>query len=283
MYHRRSGPGFAEIGSARSVRQKEKESRAAFKGVCDNSLSRAWEFTIASFSEVKMEFSRWNLYSSLGLAPQERGGNWRGDPSKNRRKDQGDQQKIQEYQTQYEIAFDQVRATEALLRNASSESDARRLQAEYQSRAYHMRSCLEMRDAVYSKGSNYSNLFSFLVKQYDEKFPEYFQEIYDAEMQDFQGDLYEDSPAGFRLVYKHGRPDPSLWTLIYKADQYIDSLLDFFSATESQIAAACEWEWGRQRGFRDDISDHRPYQDQNIFRDSAAHGKGVLMSLLAKA
>ncbi len=237
--------GFSRrLDQLAAFNQKEKESRAAFKGVCDNALLRAWEFTIASLSEVKMEFSRWNLYSSLGLAPQESGGI--GEVIHRRIDEKIDEinKKLQEYQTQYEIAFDQVRATEALLRNASSEADARRLQAEYQSRAYHMRSCLEMRDAIYSKGSNYSNLFSFLVKQYDEKFPEYFQEIYDAEMQDFQGDLYEDSPAGFRLVYKHGRPDPSLWTLIYDADQYIDSLLDFFSATQSEIAAACTWEGG---------------------------------------
>ena len=226
--------------------QKEKEARAAFKGICDNSLLKAWEFTLASFSEVKMEFSRWNLYLSLGLAPEEPGGIGEVIYKIIDEKISAINHKIEEYQKQYEIAFDQVRATEALLRNAASESDARRLQAEYQSRAYHMRSCLDMRDKVYSQGSNYSTLFSFLVKQYDQKFPEYFQEIYDAEMQDFQGEQYNDSPAGFRLVYKHGRPDPSLWTLIYTADQYIDALLDFFSATETQVAAACEWEGGEK-------------------------------------
>jgi hypothetical protein len=242
--------GIPESGISRkleqiiSLREKEKECRSAFKGICDNALLRAWEFTLASFSEVKMEFSRWNLYSSLGLAAEEPGGIGELIHRRISEKISEINKKLKEYQTQYEVAFDQVRATESLLRNASSESDARRLQAEYQSRAYHMRSCLEMRDAIYSKGSNYSDLFSLLIKQYDEKFPEYFQEIYDAQMQDFQGDLYNDSPAGFRLVYKHGRLDPSLWTLICDAEQYIDALIDFFSATESQIAATCEWEGG---------------------------------------
>lgn len=229
-----------------AFRQKEKEARAAFNGVCDNALLKCWEFTIASFSEVKMEFSRWNLYSSLGLAPEESGGIGQLVYRLLDGKIKEINKKIEEYQKQYEAAFDQVRATEILLRNASSESDARRLQAEYQSRAYHMRTCLEMRDAVYSKGSNYSNLLSFLIERYDQKFPEYFQEIYDAEMQDYSPDLYDDSPAGFRLVYKHGRTDPSLWTLIYNADEYIEALLDFFSATESQIASECEWEGGSQ-------------------------------------
>lgn len=235
---------FRQLDQIQLFEQKEKEARSLFKGVCDNSLLKAWEFTLASFSEVKMEFSRWNLYSSLGFAPEEPGGIGELIYKILDDKIKDINQKIEECQKQYEVAFDQVRATEALLRNASSESDARRLQAEYQSRAYHMRSCLDLRDAVYAKGSHYSSLFSFLLKQYDEKFPEYFQEIYDAEMQDFQGALYDDSPAGFRLVYKHGRPDPSLWTLIYNEEQYIDSLVEFFKATESQIAAACEWEGG---------------------------------------
>jgi hypothetical protein len=227
-----------------SFHQKEKECREAFKNVCDNALLKAWEFTIASFSEVKMEFSRWNLYSSLGLAAEETGGIGAVIYQIIDEKITQFNQKLQEYQTHYETAFDQVRAIEAMLRNASSESEARRLRAEYQSRSYHMRSCLEMREEIYSKGSNYSNLFPFLAQQYNEKFPEYFQEIYDAEMQDFQGGLYDDSPAGFRLVYKHGRIDPALWTLIYDEDRYVDSLLDFFNATESAIAAACEWEGG---------------------------------------
>ena len=238
--------GSEKLAKILAFREKEKQCRAAFKGMCDNALLKSWEFTLASFSEVKMEFSRWNLYSSLGFAPEEKGGIGALIYSRIDEKIVEINKKLEEAQKEYEIAFDQLRATESLMRNVSSDSEARRLRAELQSRTYHMRSCLDKRDSLYSRGSNYSKLFSFLVKQYDAKFPEYFQEIYDAEMQDFQGVLYDDSPAGFRLVYKHGRPDPSLWTLIYDADQYIDSLLDFFSTVEPQIAANCDWDGGSQ-------------------------------------
>ncbi|MBS0653818.1 MAG: hypothetical protein JSR39_09900 [Verrucomicrobia bacterium] len=240
-----TAPGSSQkIDLAHKLGRVEKQARAAFKGFSDHALLKAWEFTLASYSEVKMEFSRWNLYSSLGLHHEERGGIGEVVYHLLEEKIAEANQTIQKYQTEYEIAFDQVRGTEALLKNAGSESEVRRLQAEFQSRAYHMRACLEMRDKSYAIGSNYSNLFAFLVKQYDAKFPEYFQEIYDAEMQDVQGDIYDDSPAGFRLVYKHGRSDPALWTLIYNADQYVESLADFFNATESEIAANCEWEGG---------------------------------------
>jgi hypothetical protein len=229
-----------------SFHHKERECREAFKGVCTNALLKAWEFTIASFSEVKMEFSKWNLYLSLGLAAEEAGGIGEIIYQRVDEKIKQINEKLQEYQTHYENAFDQVRSTEALLRNASSDLEVRRLQAEYQSHAYHMRSCLELRDEMYTTGSHYSQLLPFLASQYNEKFPEYFQEIYDAEMQDLQGGLYDDSPAGFRLVYKHGRVDPALWTLIYDAEHYIESLISFFTATESSIAAACEWKGGEQ-------------------------------------
>ena len=57
-------------------RMQERESLAkeAFKGFADNALLKVWEFSLASFSEIKMEFSRWNLYSSLGLDPKEKNG-----------------------------------------------------------------------------------------------------------------------------------------------------------------------------------------------------------------
>ncbi len=249
-----------------SFLDKEKSCRTAFKRICDNALLRAWEFTLASFSEVKMEFSRWNLYSSLGFSPREPGGIGELLYHQIDGKIQEINKKLEVKQKEYEIAFDQVRGTELLLRNAGSESDARRLQAEYQSRAYHMRACLEARDTLHAKGTSYSRLFSLLLKEYDKRFPEYFQEIYDAQMQDFQGDLYDDRPAGFRLVYKHGRPDPSLWTLIYNAHQYTDALVDFFSATEPQIVADCGEEG---KGIAELTSSVIAHVQSEVFLESA--------------
>ncbi|MBI3236472.1 MAG: hypothetical protein HYZ48_02010, partial [Chlamydiales bacterium] len=56
----------------------------------------------------------------------------------------------------------------------------------------------------------------------------------------------DDSPAGFRLVYKHGRSDPSSWTSIYTKEQYIEVLSDFFHMTQADIASACQWEGGEK-------------------------------------
>ncbi len=224
----------------------EKKARAAFKAATDHALLKAWEFTIASFSEIKMQFSRFNLYSSLGMHSEEKGGIGEVIYQALQKQLDVDQEKLKEYDAEYQIAYDQVRATEALLKSAGSESDARRLQAELASRFYHMRACLEMRDTLYANASNYSTFFSELLKEYDEQFPEYFQEIYDADLHGVSDQEYEDSPAGFRLVYKHGRSNAFLWTMIYDAEGYVEALTDFFLLVEPQVAAKFNWDLAPQ-------------------------------------
>ncbi len=220
----------------------EKTVFAVLKAQVDHLLLKVWEFTLASFSEVKMDFSRWNMYASLGLDPKESGGIGEVLVQLLQGKVEKSNEKLQEYQTDYEIAYDQLRSVEIRLKRASSEEEGRRLQVEFQMRLQHMQACLERRDAFYKKATHYTNLFSFLVEQFDRRFPEYFQEIYDAEMLDVKADLYEDSPAGFRLVYKHGRADASLWTMIRSREEYVDALGAFFHIIESQVAAECDWE-----------------------------------------
>ncbi len=223
--------------------EREKKARSAFKAATDHPLLKAWEFTIASFSEIKMQFSRFNLYSSLGMHSEEKGGIGEVIYQALQKHLDVDQEKLKEYDVEYQIAYDQVRATEALLKSAGSESEARRLQAELASRFYHMRACLEMRDTLYANASNYSTFFSKLLQEYDEQFPEYFQEIYDADLHDVSYDNeYEDSPAGFRLVYKHGRSNAFLWTMIYEAEGYVEALTDFFLLVEPQVAAKFTWD-----------------------------------------
>jgi len=221
-------------------------SLEVFKAFCDQPLLKIWEFTIASFSEVKMEFSKWNFAISLGFAQAEEGGI--GAVIVRELQEQLDQinKKMAQYHEEYVVAFEQTRATETLLRNCGSEQEGRRLRAEHQSRSYHMRMALEMRDNLREKGENISKLAPFLIEEYDKRFPEYFQELYDPNMQEVQEGMYEDSPAGFRLVYKHGREDPHLWTLIHEESEYIRSLGEFFNLTENAIASLCEWEGGRE-------------------------------------
>ena len=218
---------------------KEKKAEAAFKALVDHPLLKTWEFTLASFSEGKTDFTQWNFYFSLGLHPEEIGGLGEVIHSCLQSQFETSQKKMIEYQAEYEVAFDALRGTESLLKRASTESEARRLKVEFDSRLHHMQTCLEIRDKAHRQASSLSSLLPSLIKQYSLKFQEYFQEIYDADMTDVKIGLYEDSPAGFRLVYKHGRSNASLWTLIYTAKDYSEALAEFFLSVEPAIADEC--------------------------------------------
>lgn len=236
-------PKLERIESAQRAIQKAKWQMVAFS---EHLLLKVWEFTIASFVDVKTEFSRWNLYSSLGLHPEEKGGIGEliylhlelmlAEANK----------KLDHYHQEYEIAFDQVRATEQLLKGAASEADARRLKGEHQARLYHMYACLEMRDQWAQRTQKIANFFPFLIEQIVAKFQEFFQEVYDAEMQEIQGTLYDDSPAGFRLLYKHRRTHVGSWTFIHSREEYIHALKDFFLAIENPLVEGTDWDEGKK-------------------------------------
>ena len=91
---------------------------------------------------------------------------------------------------------------------------------------HHLRACQDLYEQDRADLEQFQNFYPFIITQLSSLFPLYFQEIYDAEMQDFQGDQYDDSPAGFRLIYKYGRSEASVWKLIQDADQWIAVLVD---------------------------------------------------------
>lgn len=252
--------------SKQKILHKAREDLTAviwhFLMMTEDPLARMWEYTIASLSEVKMDFSRWNLFTSLGLKHTDTGGIGPVIYEYVEKKIKESNARLEQYQNDYETAFDQLRAVEALLKRASSESEARRLKAEFQSRSYHMQMCLEVRDQFYKKASFYPQLFNYLIESFDKRFPDSFQEIYDPLMQEVDAKEYEDAPAGFRLVYKHGRRDASLWSMINTKEQFIDALVDFFTFIQHSILLESE-----EKGISDDV--------QYIFSLIITHIKGA--------
>lgn len=210
----------------------------------DHPLLRVWEYTIASYSDYKTTFSRWNLYDSLGLDPKNKGGIGAFIYQRVQEKLDASNQEVEKLHADYSRAIDEARVSQALLRQADSPERIRMRKAELEVRAHHAEICKDMRDKEHEKGVNLSHFFSFLIEQYVEKFQEHFLEVFDAEAHYTNEALYEDSPAGFRLVYKHGRSDPNSWTFIQSEEEFFDALRHFFIAVEPQIGADFEWEEG---------------------------------------
>lgn len=217
-------------------------AKNAFKALADNALLKAWEFTLASFSETKLQFTQWNLYSSLGMGTQEPHGI--GQCIQNTIQHRLDEvnREIQDTQAQYEMMYAQVKTSESRIRHASSEKEAQWLKMEYQNRASEFYFLQENRDLAQAKAQKLVNLYQGLYSLYQDLFKQYFQEVYDADMQEVETGPFDDSPAGFRLLFKHGRTQTGAWTRIQNPQDFIDALSTFFISTETQVMQAFEKE-----------------------------------------
>ncbi len=222
---------------ARFREQKEAACRA-FNLLTENPLLKSWEFTLASFAESGHDFCRWNLYASLGMGSEDAGGI--GHKLYHLLKDKVDRlnEEAQEHQVAYEPLYDHVKYLETRVRTASTEEELKYLRMELRSRVAEMDHVLRLRDEAAYKGKLFAQLYTFLLGEYDAYFRDYFQEVYDPDVHEVTVGPYDDSPAGFRLLYKHGRTQTNLWTLIRSADEYVDALVSFFIATEPEIAGA---------------------------------------------
>lgn len=224
-----------------SSQSDEEEAFFRFKSQTEDPLLKLWEFTLASFSEVKMEFSSWNLYTALGLNPEEKGGiGFLIQEYFQARLDHSNQE-IEEAHKECVIAYEQLKGTEYLISKVSTEEQKRTLMAEHTVRLMHLQSCLDEKDRKVKKAKRFSTLYSLLIQKYCDIFPEYFQEVYDPSLAEGTSS-YEDAPAGFRLVFKHGRTKANLWDPIENKEQYTEALIQFFKQSEYAIAHSLEEE-----------------------------------------
>ncbi|QZA58150.1 hypothetical protein [Candidatus Rhabdochlamydia porcellionis] len=216
----------------KSTNQPMQKMQVAFTGLTENALLKAWEFTLASFSEVDPQLIRWHLYTALGFSPEEPEGLGFVIHRCLQEKLEAYHQEIGNLQREIEVTADQSRAVQGVLHRADTTSRIRSFQAEYQSLSHHLQSCIDRRDQLIREANSLSSLFSMIVQYYLDQFSSYFQEVYDPQLANISD---EDAPAGFRLFYKYGRTDASLWTAIETEKDFNQFLQDFFLSTESLL------------------------------------------------
>ena len=249
----------------------------AFNSLTDNALLKTWEFTLASFAETKSNFSRWNLYSSLGLQTDQPGGIGHALHQLIQSMLDEANRKVQELQEDYEQQYSQLKYLEGRLRRASTEQEQKWIKVEYESKRNEFYTIEVLRNKAHRRAQIYANIYNILIDKYLELFPQYFQEVYDADLHEVDVGPYDDSPAGFRLLYKHGRDNTAVWTRIYHANEYIESLASFFTLTEREIADIPELE-GLERDVGEIVTTIVSHVRTDAFLESAffrmaqAHG-----------
>lgn len=261
-------------------------AKTAFKALEANALLKSWEFTLASFSENKAGFTTWNLYSSLGFKQNEKGG--LGETLYQILKDKLDEsnRKVHDFQDEYDQAYSHVKYLETRMRTASTEKDIEWMKIEYQSKVNEFHFLEEMRNKLHNKAKRLANLFDLLIDIFMYFFPQYFQEVYDASMHDITPNQYDDSPAGFRLLYKYGRGNTAQWKQIYTADEFTEALISFFTSTESEIKNSADME-GLEEEFSEIVTAivlkirSPEFLETAFARMAAAHHTAIISNPLA--
>ncbi len=227
------------------VAQDPKIVEEHFKAKTQSLILKCYEYTVASLSDWKTDFANWNMYTSLGLDHNQEGGLGEMlykllEEELGKLNEEITQLTEEVYRTE-----DQIRALEAHMRGASTEDQIRRIKGEIQAKSHHMYVSEDMHYRQIERSKKIAEFFKFIVEQLTRLFPEYFQEVFDSEMVSTEGEILEDRPAGFRLLYKHGRFDPSVWTMIYSEQEYVSVLIEFFKAIENLLFLAIDWEEGK--------------------------------------
>ncbi len=207
---------------------KEKTAAAfgAYQSLGDCALLRAWETTIASFSDVKVDIGRWNLYNSLGMHPDHPGGIGAFLHQRISESLQRMNREIVDLRNEYERAV-------ATARNAEKMG----LGGEWTRSIYTANSILPQIEQLSKEAEKLASLFPKMIDGYDRLIPESFQEIFDPSLAQNLSEMIDDSPAGFRLAYKHGRRASSKWTFIRSSEEFIRSLREFFEYAERELSS----------------------------------------------
>lgn len=249
-------------------------AKNAFKGLTENALLKSWEFTLASLSETKQEFTQWNLYASLGMGTDEPGGIGQCIYRIIQQKLDIVNRRVQDLQHEYEIMYPSVKALESRLRTASTEKELQWIRVEYQTHSHELYTIQEMKEIAQAQAGKLVNLYDGLHTLYRDLFKDYFQEVYDSDMQEITTGPFDDSPAGFRLLYKHGRSSTSQWSPIKTPGDFIEALASFFSMTEPQIASMFEKE-GVEKELTDVVTSIISHIRTKEFLETAFHRMAI--------
>ncbi len=202
----------------------------------EHPLLKTWEYTLASFAETQSQFYKWNLFTSLGFDSKQPYSIAQCIYKYLEEKIKSYEEQAKHHDREYEQEFYHVKMLEKRVVDTESERTANWARVEYQNHLNEFNFHRKMRDHFIDKSEAISKLLSHLLGIYDQLFPRYFQEVYDASMQEISHDLFADSPAGFRLLYKHGRQDPILWSFVRSKEDFITYLKEFFINTEFEIS-----------------------------------------------
>lgn len=191
-------------------------------------LLKAFEYTIASMTEFNLDSHTSSLFLSLGIDVKVNKGLGEKVYYLVERELQAVNEEAKEAHIEAQKALDVLNMTNSQLQNAYSEQKVQSLKAQGYSYQSHLQAAIDRRDILIKEAEEVSKFFADWTEKIANHLKIYFQEVFDPLLKK-EGEIsYEDSPAGFRLVCKHGRENIRAWTLIENIKDYEKAFKEFF-------------------------------------------------------
>jgi hypothetical protein len=194
-------------------------------------LLKAFEYTVASMTEFGIDTHKGTVGLSLGIDPKHANGLGAVIQTILEQELRVLSNEIEKIEVDAQTALDQVNITNSQLSQAYDPEKIQRLKASGYSFEYHLRATLEKRDGLVEESKTISGFLQKWIDLFSLHLNRYFQEIFDPNLVEHQ-EFWQDSPAGFRLIFKHGRQDPKAWTFIEDENGYKAALKEFFISFE---------------------------------------------------
>ena len=125
-----------------------------------------------------------------------------------------------------------AQAAERLLQGGDTRYE---VQSEYHSAVHAANASAELIEETASLADFLGKVFQPIFDTAIEILPRFFQEVFDPALSESKTGLFEDSPAGFRLICKHDRSASSAWERIDTPTQFTESVCHFFEAVEREV------------------------------------------------
>lgn len=190
-------------------------------------LLKSYEYTIASMTEFSVDSHTGNLFLALGIDPEVKDG--LGHKMKNLIETEIQELKIEVEKAHIEAqkSLDVVNMTNSQMQQATSYERLNSLKAQGYSFESQMNAAIERRDLLVKEMEEMSSFLQVWIDKVLELAKGFFQETFNPNLKK-EALTFEDSPAGFTMMCKHGRQNIKAWTLIESSKDYILCLKEFF-------------------------------------------------------
>lgn len=209
-------------------------AKIAFIRDTQNPLLKSWEYTLATLADANNSFTLNHIRIALGWDAKDLQSIAHVIQQSVEQEVHDARKLIEKCEQTYNEARAQLDYIENRMKHPINAEDNKILLMDHIRFRQELNQALHDWNTAQEKAKKLLSLPNFVLSFYTKVLPQYFRSSYDAFIQEFSH-MYDDIPAGFRILFTHGRSHPHTWSPIYSLKEFISFLSEFFSSTEGDL------------------------------------------------